>query len=472
MASIYATGSKGHHKFTLTVTETGTSKVDNTSAVAFSLVMSPVITGYGFKLWGNDLTYKIVIDGVEYTGNLPDYGGSGTVTVKSGTQMIAHNADGTKTLAFGFAVSDVSGVSYTPGNASAEGSVDLTRILRNPPTLTASVEDSNLATLALTGDPGKLIRYFSNAAFTLGAEAHDGATIVERYASCGGKTLSGVDGVFENTESGSFTFTATDSYGNSASETVELPMIPYIPLTCDLAPTKPDAEGNMTVSVSGNCFQGSFGAAENALAVFIRYRETSGSFGDWVALTVNQTGNSYTATGDLTGLDYQKAYGFQAKAEDLLDTTETPEYTAKAIPVFDWGENDFNVNGMFKMNGTPVADFIVEQNTDGIWNYRKWNSGVAECWGETDCKISWMGNNPAYYSTTKLYSVFPAQFFVSEPVVCVSATNSNSAYVVPCVTTVSEEGVSLVFGRFYGGTDDVSAKVKMYAIGNWKEEDL
>ena len=28
-------------------------------------------------------------------------------------------------------------------------------------------------------------------------------------------------------------------------------------------------------------------------------------------------------------------------------------------------------------------DYIVEQSTSGIWTYRKWNSGVAECWGVT-----------------------------------------------------------------------------------------
>ena len=28
-----------------------------------------------------------------------------------------------------------------------------------------------------------------------------------------------------------------------------------------------------------------------------------------------------------------------------------------------------------------VADYIVEQGTSGIWTYRKWASGIAECWG-------------------------------------------------------------------------------------------
>ena len=31
-------------------------------------------------------------------------------------------------------------------------------------------------------------------------------------------------------------------------------------------------------------------------------------------------------------------------------------------------------------NGGKMADFVVEQGTQGDWTYRKWNSGFAECW--------------------------------------------------------------------------------------------
>lgn len=31
-------------------------------------------------------------------------------------------------------------------------------------------------------------------------------------------------------------------------------------------------------------------------------------------------------------------------------------------------------------NGTQMADYVVEQGTQGEWTYRKWNSGFAECW--------------------------------------------------------------------------------------------
>lgn len=36
--------------------------------------------------------------------------------------------------------------------------------------------------------------------------------------------------------------------------------------------------------------------------------------------------------------------------------------------------------------GVPISDFIESQGTTGIWTWRKWHSGIAECWGATRIK--------------------------------------------------------------------------------------
>ena len=36
---------------------------------------------------------------------------------------------------------------------------------------------------------------------------------------------------------------------------------------------------------------------------------------------------------------------------------------------------------ILNINGTKMADFVVEKGSTGIWDYVKWNSGDAECWG-------------------------------------------------------------------------------------------
>ena len=33
-----------------------------------------------------------------------------------------------------------------------------------------------------------------------------------------------------------------------------------------------------------------------------------------------------------------------------------------------------------------MDDFVIDQGTSGIWTYRKWNSGVKECWGSADIR--------------------------------------------------------------------------------------
>lgn len=128
--TISANGSKGHHKFTLTVTENSTSTANNTSSVSWSFVLSPIVKGYDWNYSGTvPVSYKVTINGTDYTGNIMSYNGSSTVTVKSGSNTITHNADGNKSISYSFSVSSIS-ASYLPGSASASGSMALTYIPR------------------------------------------------------------------------------------------------------------------------------------------------------------------------------------------------------------------------------------------------------------------------------------------------------------------------------------------------------
>lgn len=128
MASISANGSRGHHRFTLNVNETGTSTANNTSTVSYSFVLSPVQTGWDWNISG--VSYKITINGTSFTGTIPSYNGSSTVTLKSGSMTIGHNTDGSKNIGFSFSVTDNAGKTYTPGSCSSSGNMNLTKILR------------------------------------------------------------------------------------------------------------------------------------------------------------------------------------------------------------------------------------------------------------------------------------------------------------------------------------------------------
>ena len=121
MASISANGSKGHHRFTLNVNETGTNAGANQSTVSFSLVLSPIQNDWDWNVSRDPVTYNINIDGTNYSGSIVSYNGYSTVTIRSGTKTITHNADGSKYISFSFNINGRPDLSYTPGNASASG---------------------------------------------------------------------------------------------------------------------------------------------------------------------------------------------------------------------------------------------------------------------------------------------------------------------------------------------------------------
>lgn len=142
MAQITANGSKGHHKFTLDVTESSYSISNNTSDVSFTFKLAPRTNGYNWSGWGSSISYTVTIDGTNYTGTIPSYNGSSTVTLKSDTKSgIEHNSNGTKSISYSFSVSDSTGASYTCGNASASGEMNLTTI---PRASSITVADANI----------------------------------------------------------------------------------------------------------------------------------------------------------------------------------------------------------------------------------------------------------------------------------------------------------------------------------------
>ena len=54
--------------------------------------------------------------------------------------------------------------------------------------------------------------------------------------------------------------------------------------------------------------------------------------------------------------------------------------------------NNFSSSFSSSLNAT-IKDYVVETGTSGIWTYRKWNSGIAECWGiytmSSSCTLAW-----------------------------------------------------------------------------------
>lgn len=229
-------------------------------------------------------------------------------------------------------------------------------IINANPTVNPTVYDSRAATIELTGDNNKFVRYYSSAAFDINPSAKKGATIEYQKITVKGKSSFAENGTISNVEDAYFVFTAGDSRGNTVSRTIEKTLIPYVRLTCNMAVEAPTTDGKLTLKASGNYFNGTFGAVANTLTVQYRYKEGSGSYSAWTAATATKSGNTYTATVNITGLDYQKTYTFQCRAIDKLATVESAAKAVKTTPVFDWGSDDFAFNVPVSFNAGYTAD--------------------------------------------------------------------------------------------------------------------
>lgn len=115
-------------------------------------------------------------------------------------------------------------------------------------------------------------------------------------------------------------------------------------------------------------------------------------------------------------------------------------------------------------------DWIVEQGTSGIWTYRKWNSGVAECWGKSSTTItSWSPWGSGYLSTPNINVNFPTNFFIESPNCSLFVTLSNGGSVLEVHSTVTSSRVSAIQGmRMTTGGTDISFVAWIHAIGKWK----
>ena len=250
------------------------------------------------------------------------------------------------------------------------------------PEISAQITDANAATIALTGDSNTLVRYCSTARVNAVCSAKNSATIASYTLTHNGKTypVGAVD--IPNVEKGTFSFSVTDSRGLKTSLSVKKTFISYVKLTCNLEAGRPDGEGKMTLSASGNYFRGSFGAEKNTLQVQCRYKLSGCAWQDteeeWQDMKTAGSGNKYTAKTELTGLDYQKAYTFQIRAVDRLATAYSVEYTARARPIFDWGEQDFAIHGDLQVEGNlTIVDVPVLTTPHVQTYYWKTTGGVS-----------------------------------------------------------------------------------------------
>lgn len=329
-------------------------------------------------------------------------------------------------------------------------------IVNANPTISPTVTDVGGTSTALTGDANKIIKGFNYVNVASNAKALKGASIKSQQITSGAAVINGASGSFNNTESADFTFTVTDSRGNTTTQTVTKEFINYIKLTCNLIATNPTTDGEVTLKINGHYFNGSFGAVDNVLTVQYRYKENDGAYGEWIDATKTISGNTYNTTLNLTGLDYRKAYTFQARVFDKAELIESSEKRVKSIPVFDWGENDFQFNvDVYDKNGGKLGSEIIANDYDAV-----------SLTGKSLLESGWITITPVANQPTTAAIAYK-KYYKKMPVVLVTASSGVIGSQVLGVSTngISRDGANIVITR----TNSTPTTVYYYIYGEADE---
>lgn len=235
-------------------------------------------------------------------------------------------------------------------------------IINSAPIVSATAKDIDYTTLNATGNADIVVKGYTDINYTITATALKGATITGYKALCGdGKSSTESTGTLNNVSSNVFTFSATDSRGNTTNHTINKQFIDYTKLTNNTRGTL-NADGELTIYISGNYYNGSFGSNANTLTTQYRYKLEGSEYSDnWITIDTDMSGNTYAATDMINGLNYKKSYIIQTRVYDNIDIVYSSELKINAYPVFDWGKEDFAVNVNTAINGdmTITGDIII-----------------------------------------------------------------------------------------------------------------
>lgn len=203
-----------------------------------------------------------------------------------------------------------------------------------------------------------------------------------------------------------------------------------------------------------------------------------------VTLTDSLGGNSAEITQTLSTafytIDFQaggKEIAFGAPANDDITNFNGNDYSTEGLFKCEMGTafNDMSaaevsafVAGL-NFSGTITTDFVVDQGISGVWTYRKWNSGIYECWGTITGSWSVNTSSAAYGGYRSAACTIPSYpfAFIGTPTVTAVCSNGNSAgawlnHVEPSTTG----------GTFYfsaaSALSAANRAISIYALGTWK----
>lgn len=514
--TLIANGSKGHHKFTLNVTEARTS--GNSSFNDYSFILAPIQTGWDWYDHGGGISYEIRFtekivnketneittnELYKTTGTIPAYNGSSTVVLASGSNIeIEHESDGTKTIEISFNVIDNTGANYTCGNASANGTMELTDLHTSPDLSLSNVTESNTNLSGVSGTT--FVTYLSKKVFTVGYTLYDNATTksIKIYDKVGNEltatiTLGAssatiqVDFSKQNIPTNaitnnktSFSIELTDSMdGKTILTTQDYSVIPYflpnLITTSSSVKRNGQTTGKALLNLLGSFYNSSVGSKTNSISLSFKYwqsgRTEPSTYNSIPSNANTGTGNNINISKwkiaisgtEVTNINKSYTYKFKIKAIDSFGNTSEIELTCSKG---EWLMAKFKDRIDFKKITIGSKD-IVESGETATTKYIKYYDGTMICTGKATTGIlTWEQDASIWHSRNHTLPDF-SQEFIEPPIVVKSIESMNisarsiwiSGNSVP--TTKNPGTYNLAT---YWGASDTTCTISYIAVGKWK----
>lgn len=121
---------------------------------------------------------------------------------------------------------------------------------------------------------------------------------------------------------------------------------------------------------------------------------------------------------------------------------------------------------------TPISDYVIEEGSTNGWAYRKWASGIAECWGKVDAFSGTQSPYGNMYVSSEITALkdkpYPFEF-VETPNVTLGLETAGFSGIILSGEIHSKQHI----GTFYLGTfvligDDRPITVHAQVIGRWE----
>lgn len=294
-----------------------------------------------------------------------------------------------------------------------------------------------------------------------------------------------------NYNKNNITVIAYDSRQNYTSIIKEIPVVSYKKLTADERKKTYSRENNVgsqvTIEFGGTWWNDNFGKQNNSLSATYKYSiagKNTWVDGGEISLTTNE--NEYLFSGaikgdaDDNGFNLENSYDVVVIVSDKLDSVS---FTYQIIA----GEPAMKIKGnkVIEINDIPFeelipkeTDYVIESGSNSQWSWQKWNSGIAECWGNFTAS----GTNKVWVSPMYLLNgayIGPINYpitFIEKPIetanviycknACWLYKDSDNANDNQVSTTHSGQYVPVKVNPFNNGTLSVTASI--HVKGKWK----